>query len=520
MIDRGFRLSVLAFGFFLALVAFLLIYDGYTQYRQYREFQTTNAATVARGVAAEVERFITEKQRLVNIFTMDHIRQISSAAANEAHIAKNIAYLHERAQRYFPDYFALTILDQDLDPIIDDFDGLIGEVCLQDTRAALESGRYNTRIHPNPAAYHFDVASPWQTNGTNGALLIGFHADFLGRLLKNRLIPGHKLVLADKSADHLIEVTPDGSRINWLRDDYRMPREELDRVLVSTPVVNSRWHVYSLHDQDLFSSQIRKIFFESGLLFSGFSILVAVALYRLHNEAKQRMKAEKIKNEFISLINHELRTPLTAIRGGLGLIAGGVTDSISGKTTELARMALNNAEHLSQLVDDFLDVQKLSSGKLEYHKELVDLGSVIRHVMDSYQSYAGKFNAHLRFTSSCQDCIVHADPGRIEQVLANLLSNAVKYGKDNDEVIINLDKNDASARISVTDHGMGIPENFRHRLFKAFEQSGHKREPVIKGTGLGLYIAKAIIQEHNGDIGFETGDGIGTCFWVSLPLAR
>lgn len=519
MPDSGFKLSSLALILFLVLIASVLAYHGISRYQQFHHFQTSNARIVANGVATEVGLFISEKRRQVGIFTREHLKHIAETVSNEKTVMQNYSHLHNRAILYFPDYFALTILDENLQPVIDDFDGLIGELCLQDTRKVLDSQEYNTRIHPNPVAYHFDIVSPWNNKKRKGVFLISFHADFLGRMLRSRQIPGFTLLLVDKAAANTIEVTADGARINWLRDNYRLQAEELERVLVDIPVNNTRWHVYTLHNEALFRNEIRRIVMEAAIIFMAFAFLVAVALWRMYQEATRRQHAEQVKNEFISLINHELRTPLTAIRGGLGLIASGVTHTMEGKTIELASLALNNAEHLGQLVDDFLDVQKLSSGKLEHHKEKVNILPLVKHALEHYKSYADKLGATFKLAAGSDDCEILADPLRIEQVLANLLSNAVKYGKQNDIIDVALERKSDCIRISVTDHGDGVPEDFQDRLFQAFEQSGSKREHVIKGTGLGLYIAKAIIQEHNGEIGFETDEGKGTCFWFELPTA-
>jgi signal transduction histidine kinase len=518
MSDRSFRLSFLILIIFLALVASLLVYNSINDYQQYYHFQEANAKTMANGVATEVGDFIAEKQRLVDIFTREHIKYISDSVRNKNTIEKNFHYLNERAKLYFPDYFALTILDKELKPVIDDFDGLISDLCLQDTSKALNFREYTTRIHPNPVAYHFDIVSPWQTKKTKGVFLISFHADFLGRLLKGRQIPGHKLLLVNKQSSNLIEVTVGGARVHLLREDYRLHSEELENVLILIPVRNTRWYVYTMHDTDLFNDEINNTIIEALIIFLAFAIMVAMSIWRLYREATRRQQAEQAKNEFISLMNHELRTPLTAIRGGLGLIASGVTSKMEGKTIQLAKLALNNAEHLGQLVDDFLDMQKLSSGKLEYHKEKVNIRPLVEHALEHYKSYADEFGVTFNLFPQSYDCEILADPHRIEQVMANLLSNAAKYGKDNDNIEILLERRADKVRISITDHGKGIPEDFQDRLFKAFEQSGNKREHVIKGTGLGLYIAKAIVQEHGGEIGFDTEKDRGTCFWFELPV--
>ena len=110
------------------------------------------------------------------------------------------------------------------------------------------------------------------------------------------------------------------------------------------------------------------------------------------------------------------------------------------------------------------------------------------------------------------------DAHRIEQAIANLLSNAAKYGAKNDTITVTLDQIDNKARVSVTDHGEGVPLAFHDKLFDAFSQAGGKRERVVKGTGLGLYIVSAIMQEHDGQVGYTTFPHSGSTFFLDLPL--
>ena len=519
MADRSFFLSFLASVLILTLVAILLVYYGLTRYQQFHLFQQTNARTVANGVATEVGHFIAERQRMVKVFANEHLETLAEIINNEETIEASFVYLNRRAKQYFPDYFTITVLDEHMKPQVDDLEGLVGELCLEDTRHTLASNEHKARIHPNPVAYHFDVVSPWQKNKLKGVFFISFHADFLGRLLKGRQIPGHQLLLVDKTADDLIEVTPDGARINWVRDDYRLQAAESERVLSEIAVPNSKWHVLSLHEPGLFRQELNRTIIKSVSIFFVFAIIILVALWMLRREACWRQRAEQAKNEFISLVSHELRTPLTAIRGGLGLIANEVTGKLDEKTLEIAGLALNNAEHLGQLVDDLLDMQKLSAGKLEFHKEQVNIMPLVEHALNNYRSYADRFGATYRLTRGVNECFVYADPHRLEQVLANLLSNAAKYGAERDDIEVVVSVEEGRVRISITDHGNGIPLEFQSRLFQAFEQSGDKREHVVRGTGLGLYIAKAIVQEHSGEIGFVTEIGKGTCFWFDLPVS-
>ncbi|HEB58887.1 MAG TPA: HAMP domain-containing histidine kinase [Gammaproteobacteria bacterium] len=518
MRDRTTRLTLYAAIVFLILVAATLVYNGVHRYQQYRQFQKTNAETVALGVATEVAQFIRERHRMVTLFTEEHLDQVTAMRSRPVDVESIAAFLEQRAHRFFPDLFAITILDAGGNPLWDDFDGLIGDLCLDDARLLLETGRHSVRVHPNPVVYHFDIMSPWQKDGASGLFFISFSADYLGQLLRVRQIPGHQLLLIDMEAQNLIEITPDGARINWPRLDYRLQEDELARMLAAIPVSGTRWHVVDLHQPGLFATEQQRIIVESLLIFTIFLLVILVTVRLLWLEAQRRIRAEKSKDEFVSLVSHELRTPLTAIRGTLGLLTNEVTGELNPKTREMSAMALRNAEYLGLLVDDLLDLQKLGAGKMVFKKEDVPIATIAEQAIASYGDYARRFGASFHLDEEIPNVRVHVDPQRMEQVLANLLSNAVKYGAKGDRINIGIRRIGKRVRVTVTDHGEGIPPEFQSRLFRAFEQSGGERQHAIRGTGLGLYIARAILREHDGRIGFVSRPGEGADFWFDLPI--
>ena len=516
--DRAARYNISIAVLTLLLIAMLLGYNGIVGYQQSREFELVNATTAAKGAAIQVGRFIVERQRMVSVFANDHVDTLATLLAGTEQADESYAYLVERTAVYFPDYFAVTVFDKNVQPVIDDFDGMISDLCFSDARLFEREGSNRPRIHPNPGAYHFDIMAPWHKGEDHGILFVSFHADFLGQLLRVHQISGHQLLLVDTDRQNLIEVTPDGARNKWIRDDYRMQPPELERVMVEIPVEGTSWHVLDLREPNLFTQRIRHIVFESVLIFSVFLLLALGSLWLLRREGLRRQRAERAKDEFISLVSHELRTPLTAIRGVLGLISNGVTGSVDEKSRDMAKMALNNAEQLGLLVDDMLDMQKIRAGKLEFHKEYVSLVPVVEHTVASYQSYAQRFGSQFELVCRADELPVFIDTHRVEQALANLMSNAVKYGAKNDTIVVTVDRVDGRAHISVTDHGEGVPPAFREKLFDAFSQAGVQRERVVKGTGLGLYIVAAIVGEHDGQVGFTTELNAGSTFYIELPL--
>ena len=233
----------------------------------------------------------------------------------------------------------------------------------------------------------------------------------------------------------------------------------------------------------------------------------------------ERKRIEQMQKEFISTVSHELRTPLTSISGSLGLVLGGVTGQLPDKAQELLNIANNNSERLIHLINDILDIEKMSAGKMQFDFTVVDIIPLIKQAIDSNRGYGEKLNVEFSFNSTISEpLMVRVDEKRIEQVMSNLLSNAAKYSPTGDEVTITLTALDNDVRISVHDQGKGIPEEFREKIFEKFSQADSSDTRQKGGTGLGLNITKAIVEQHQGQINFNCKEGQGTTFNVLLPL--
>ena len=234
----------------------------------------------------------------------------------------------------------------------------------------------------------------------------------------------------------------------------------------------------------------------------------------------ERKQVERMKSEFVSSVSHELRTPLTSIRGALGLIVGTMGDTLDGKVRDLVEIAFNNSQRLINLVNDILDLEKIGSGRMEFRLEPTDLVALVRKAIAENKGLADEYGVAFKLTDSPSAAWVRADDDRIGQVMANLLSNAAKFSPKGGTVDVSVVRYDGTARISVTDRGPGIPEEFQPRIFERFSQADSSDARKVGGTGLGLSIVKAIVDYHRGEIGFETEVGSGTTFHVDLPAAR
>jgi PAS domain S-box-containing protein len=238
------------------------------------------------------------------------------------------------------------------------------------------------------------------------------------------------------------------------------------------------------------------------------------------SDISELKKVDRLKSEFISTVSHELRTPLTSIRGSLELIAAGIAGELPVQAKALADIAYKNTERLLHLINDILDIEKIESGKLALHPEVLDLRLLVEQVLETNRAYGDQFAVTFVLEQPVPQAQVYTDNQRLMQVLANLLSNAAKFSPPSDTVHIALSRRGGTVRVAITDHGPGIPEEFRGHIFSKFAQADSSDTRQKGGTGLGLSISKALIERLGGRIGFTTQPHIATTFYVELPEWR
>ena len=222
----------------------------------------------------------------------------------------------------------------------------------------------------------------------------------------------------------------------------------------------------------------------------------------------------------MSAVSHELRTPLTSVLGSLNLFAEGVAGELSERGKALLGIAHANMERLVRLINDILGLDDIQTGKLELHQAPADLTSLLEQVIDDNRKRAAAVQVEIKLKNAAPDVQVYVDRDRLMYVINHLVLNGIKFSPDNDQVEITLSQRDDMVRVSVRDHGPGIPDAFRDKIFQAFTQVEMGNYRPQEGAGLGLTIAKAIVEKHGGRIGFETESVSGTCFYIDLPVWR
>jgi signal transduction histidine kinase len=235
---------------------------------------------------------------------------------------------------------------------------------------------------------------------------------------------------------------------------------------------------------------------------------------RLLSEQNERLReADRLKDEFVALISHDLRTPLTSITGYVELAREEASEDIRGYLDVVAR----NSERLLVLVNDLLFVARLQTGELSLEPDDVDLAGVVRDTVQALEPRATAKDISLTY-AVYSSVFVHGDRGRLSQLLDNLVSNALKFTPEGGAVRVAAGVRDGVVRLEVTDTGIGIAPVHQRHLFERFFRAPNAVERQVPGTGLGLYISRAIADAHDGSLSVRSEVGRGSTFTLELPL--
>jgi len=252
------------------------------------------------------------------------------------------------------------------------------------------------------------------------------------------------------------------------------------------------------------------------------AVVIIMAVGKLViSQLEQMAKLNKMKNEFISVASHQLRTPLSAIRWQAELLMAKMSEGLNEKQKE----KLNNIDSLTmrmtRLVNDLLDVAKIDQGRLNLDIKEVEISKIIKSILnEAILPLANEKKIQVSFNEKNECSVVMADEEKIRLVFDNLLSNAVKYTLEGGKIKIDCRKDEEMAIFEISDTGVGIPYSQRSQVFSKFFRSSNVVRYQTEGTGLGLYIAKKIVEQIGGKMWFESEEYVGTTFYFSLPLKK
>ncbi|HEV7766125.1 MAG TPA: ATP-binding protein [Thermoanaerobaculia bacterium] len=225
---------------------------------------------------------------------------------------------------------------------------------------------------------------------------------------------------------------------------------------------------------------------------------------------------DRKKDEFLSVASHELRTPLTTIKGYTQLLAQTVNDLEPEERATYINAVLGEIERMMGLISELLDVSRIETNRLQIHPQPIRWLQFIEGRISAFRVQHP--SRAMRFDISAPESSVVADPDRMRQVVDNLLSNALKYSAEGSDIELRVAKTDGHVETSVTDRGIGIPKDEIPQLFERFHRARNVSSRYYGGLGLGLYIARAIVEAHGGEITVESEEGVGSTFTMRLPL--
>ncbi len=237
----------------------------------------------------------------------------------------------------------------------------------------------------------------------------------------------------------------------------------------------------------------------------------------LEEANRDLQKLDELKSEFVSMVSHELRAPLTNINGSLELLLEGDGACIDPSHREMLQIVSEQSQRLTRLVQGILNVSRIEAGQLVLQPQVFNIISLIEKVVGVWES-RGVSN-HFERPHTVNLPSVWADRDRTEEILFNLIDNAIKYSIEGATISVNADANDSNVVISVSDQGIGIPEEELSKIFDKFHRVDRRDASENYGHGLGLYICRRLVEAQGGDIWVDSVLGEGSTFYFSLPLA-
>jgi PAS domain S-box-containing protein len=240
------------------------------------------------------------------------------------------------------------------------------------------------------------------------------------------------------------------------------------------------------------------------------------SLFCVVHDISERKKLERMKQEFLAMVSHDLRSPLSSIAGVFELLGRGRYGELPPPAVEKVAMASRNVSRLLTMVNDLLDMEKLDAGQLELSLRPVALNELMERCLQEVATVAEQRGVRLEHEVSGGEAQIDGD--RIIQVVVNLLSNAIKFSPEGAVVRLSASTDGELLKIKVEDQGRGVPPEFREAIFERFKQVEAADGKPKSGTGLGLPICKQLVELHGGTIGVDSEEGVGSCFWLRLPL--
>lgn len=228
-------------------------------------------------------------------------------------------------------------------------------------------------------------------------------------------------------------------------------------------------------------------------------------------------EASRLKSEFISIVSHQLRSPLSNLKWAIEVLVSRRFGGLEPKQEEYLKILQENLGRMGELVVDLLMVSRIEQGRLPFNKINFSLGDMAKEVVNELKILAEASNVMVQLELPESLPLAFGDPQRIKVVVENLLDNAIRYIKGRGEILIKLKNRGDSMLFEIKDSGVGIPKDDQRHIFQKFFRSQNALRHQTQGSGLGLHIAKSIVEKSGGKIWFKSKEGAGTTFWFTIP---
>ncbi len=248
---------------------------------------------------------------------------------------------------------------------------------------------------------------------------------------------------------------------------------------------------------------------------------VSRATRQLKRSNKQLQRLDEVKDEFLSIASHQLRTPLTSVNGYLSMILDGDAGDITPQQRKLIEEAFVSSQHMVRLIEDFLNVSRIQTGRFAIERRPASLYDLISREVELLRvlSVGRKLEIVLKEEGELPPKVM-IDEAKLRQVIMNFIDNAVYYSQPNSEIIVTIKQEKNQVKFTVEDSGMGVPKDDQDQLFTKFYRAPNARSRRPDGTGVGLYLAKKVILAHGGDIIFKSKEGKGSIFGFTIPMSE
>ncbi len=243
-----------------------------------------------------------------------------------------------------------------------------------------------------------------------------------------------------------------------------------------------------------------------------------VGCIEIFRDISREYEIDKMKSDFISLASHQLRTPLSAIKTYSHMLADGFMGPLSPRQNKSLKTIIAATNRMNETIGTLLNITRIESGSIIVTKKPVAINQIIEEVISEHQLSVTEKKQSIKLNKSKDDLKIISDSVVLKEIIGNLVSNAVKYTPSNGKITIDVSTRDKTLVVAVRDTGMGIPEAYKDNIFTKFFRGENVIRQETSGTGLGLYLVKGLVNELGGNVWFESTEGKGSTFYLSLPL--